>query len=560
MKCTRTDSARFELCTQCGQTGHIARRIGEQRVCSRCYRLPIATCSRCGKARPCFWASTDSPECKSCKQDPRVPEPCAVCGKVRRVRRRRDDGSALCDGCGSRIETCAGCGNRRRVGHRLPTGKALCRMCYEKRPEARKSCTECGVLERLHRHGLCNRCASRRLLAELLSPDGKMQPHTVPVFEALLAADAAGILAWLKRPGPREVLRAIGAAPQLVTHDYLNGLRPPKSVAHIRAGLVANGVLPPRDERMVALQNWIAAELTRLNSAEYVRVVRSFATWHHLRRLRQKLGDEHMTLGQVVGVRRDVKAAVDLLNWLSDRQVALHECSKDDIEGWLTEGPSTRYFARTFLSWSTKKRHAPKELKIPILPNDSAMPLIETDERWSIVRRLLHDEDIHAMDRVAGLLILLYAQPLSRIVQISVDQISTSGGTLKLGEAPVSLPPPLDALIKELRDHRRAHTLLGHADVPWLFPGGRAGGPLDATSLMRRLQAYGIRARPARNTTLMDLANQLPAVVISRLLGLHIDTATRWSAEAGNTRADYAAQLVAQPNRPSTAADPDAPA
>jgi hypothetical protein len=70
---------------------------------------------------------------------------------------------------------------------------------------------------------------------------------------------------------------------------------------------------------------------------------------------------------------------------------------------------------------------------------------------------------------------------------------------------------------------------------------GKANG--DRTT---RLKVYGIRARLARNTALMDLANQLPTVVISRLLGLHIRTATRWSAEAGHSRADYAAGLASQ--------------
>ena len=69
---------------------------------------------------------------------------------------------------------------------------------------------------------------------------------------------------------------------------------------------------------------------------------------------------------------------------------------------------------------------------------------------------------------------------------------------------------------------------------------------MGTAQLMTRLKVYGIRARPARNTALMDLANQLPTTVISRLLGLHIRTATRWSAEAGHSRADYAAGLASQ--------------
>jgi L-alanine-DL-glutamate epimerase-like enolase superfamily enzyme len=65
-----------------------------------------------------------------------------------------------------------------------------------------------------------------------------------------------------------------------------------------------------------------------------------------------------------------------------------------------------------------------------------------------------------------------------------------------------------------------------------LFPGGRPGGPLTSSQLLRRMTALGIQARPARNGTLMDLAAQLPAVVLARLLGVAVPTATRWTGVA----------------------------
>lgn len=548
--CVRADPVRFQQCSRCGRTAYIAQRVDEQRICGRCYRPPMGTCSRCGRTKPCHLSSTDSAICLSCEKFRRPPEPCAMCGKVRLVKRRRDDGRPVCAECNVTVAPCALCGHRKKVLARLPTGEALCRSCYAVHPAGRRICIDCGVLQRLRHHGLCNRCACRQLLTELLSHGATMQPHIVPIFEALFAADSVGILNWLRKPEPREVLRVIGAAPSLVTHDFLDELGPPRSVAHIRGGLVASGVLPPRDEGMIALQNTIDAEIARLDNVAYARVVRSFATWHHLRRLRRRLGDEHVKFDQIVVVRREVKAAVDLLDWLTDRQVTLAECRHSDIDDWLTDGPWTRYLARTFLSWSTKNGHAPKGLKIPMPPRDSVPPHIDADARWSLVRRLLHDESIDTVDRVGGLLILLYAQPLTRIVHLTVDQVSPSGDSLMLGETPVLLPPPIDALVDELRQQRHGRALIGRtADNPWLFPGGRAGRPLAARQLMRRLQVYGIRARPARNTTLMELANQLPAVVISRLLGLHAGTATKWSVEAGNPRADYAAELAARSRR-----------
>ncbi|MFJ2566597.1 hypothetical protein ACIO02_27310 [Streptomyces sp. NPDC087568] len=60
-----------------------------------------------------------------------------------------------------------------------------------------------------------------------------------------------------------------------------------------------------------------------------------------------------------------------------------------------------------------------------------------------------------------------------------------------------------------------------------------------------------------RNSALLDLAAELPAVVLSNLLGIHVHTATAWATEAGNTRPGYAAELARRnTQRPRTS---DAP-
>jgi hypothetical protein len=51
---------------------------------------------------------------------------------------------------------------------------------------------------------------------------------------------------------------------------------------------------------------------------------------------------------------------------------------------------------------------------------------------------------------------------------------------------------------------------------------------------------------------LIELAAEMPAAVISGLLGISIDRATRWAQDAGNTRPGYAAEVA---NRVSTPRD-----
>lgn len=62
-------------------------------------------------------------------------------------------------------------------------------------------------------------------------------------------------------------------------------------------------------------------------------------------------------------------------------------------------------------------------------------PAMAADVRWHIARRLLHDDTIELTDRVAGSLVLLYAQQLSRIIALTTDDIDRrdESVTVRLG-------------------------------------------------------------------------------------------------------------------------------
>ncbi|GAA3878232.1 hypothetical protein [Streptomyces lannensis] len=90
----------------------------------------------------------------------------------------------------------------------------------------------------------------------------------------------------------------------------------------------------------------------------------------------------------------------------------------------------------------------------------------------------------------------------------------------------MEIPPPLDGMIRELVHHPfgKAHRL-EPVPSPWLLPGPRTGRSMEPVSLSRRLKVLGIRPRPIRNASLMDLATEFPAFVFSRLLGFSEQTA-----------------------------------
>lgn len=63
------------------------------------------------------------------------------------------------------------------------------------------------------------------------------------------------------------------------------------------------------------------------------------------------------------------------------------------------------------------------------------------------------------------------------------------------------------------------------------------------------LRKVGVPPRLARNTAVIELAEELPAAVISKLLGFSIKRVAGWNIEAGNTNSRYAATVARREGR-----------
>ncbi len=68
--------------------------------------------------------------------------------------------------------------------------------------------------------------------------------------------------------------------------------------------------------------------------------------------------------------------------------------------------------------------------------------------------------------------------------------------------------------------------------------------------LAERLRELGIRSGQARSTALFQLATDLPAAVLARLLGIHIAVAAAWQRASAGDWAAYAAEVSRRSNRP----------
>ncbi|MEU9383305.1 hypothetical protein AB0D38_20985, partial [Streptomyces sp. NPDC048279] len=139
------------------------------------------------------------------------------------------------------------------------------------------------------------------------------------------------------------------------------------------------------------------------------------------------------------------------------------------------------------------------------------------------------------------------------VSQLAVDDVHFGGNTVSItfGTSPVVLPAPLASLVRELAASLRGKAKIGTPeDVPWLLPGGHPGRPLTDSQIGIRLHKIGIRPKQDRSTALFTLATELPAAILARMLGVHIEVAVQWQQASAGDLAAYAAD-VSRRTRPT---------
>lgn len=531
-------------CGRCGRVRPIARRAtqGGPDICVSCFRLPVAACGSCGRHRPCTFVAAGAPICASCS--PRAVAACAHCGEQRPPCARWPEGP-VCEPCYraalARRGTCEGCDVERRLVSPPGADARLCCDCAGVAPLVR--CADCGIEDRPYTDGRCVRCALVERCARLL---GGPRAELAGLHHAIVSArQPYSAHNWLRHSGGAAILAEIASGALALTHEALDAHPSPGAARYVRQMLVVGGVLPIRDEALVALETWATERVEAVGDPEHRRVLRAYATWGVLRRVRQRAEQANAVRTPTRHAKTRLLAAIAFLAWLAERDRTLADAEQGDIEAWLAEGPASAHEVKDFVGWAAQRK-ATGRFEIPSPPLREGTTL-DDDERWAIVARLLHDDDLDVTDRVAGCLVLLYAQQLSRIVAMTLDQVISDGDDvyLSLGAGRTPVPEPLGSLVVELVAAGRSHVGLGSpAPHTWLFPGLHPGRPLHPGHLGERLNKLGIDARAGRRSALMHLAGQLPAAVLAEMLHLHATTAVHWVAAAGGDWSTYAAQVA----------------
>ncbi|WP_329168994.1 hypothetical protein OG709_34855 [Streptomyces sp. NBC_01267] len=469
---------------------------------------------------------------------------CTRCDRALRLGANHWPEGYICRSCMTRAletyGTCTGCGVERLTPGLAADGGKLCSDCAGGIGDF--FCEQCGQEARRYRRGVCGRCVLTERLRELLDDGtGSVHAELLPLFDALRQIRRPwGALTWTNKPHTQRNLRALALKEVPLTHDGLSQLHPWRSVAYLRDLLMQSGVLPPADRQLLLFQRWLAEKLPAVGDAGHRRLLELFATWHVQRRLNSLADRGPLTSKQVQQARNEIRLATAFLDHLAERGRTLAECTQADVDTWYAGGYTARRLTHAFLRWAMRSKHL---LKVAVSHRSTSNPApLAQHQRLTLLRQAVDQGDIPLQDRVVAALVLLYAQPLTRIARLTTDDVLHEDGEVlvRLGDPPSPVPEPLAGMLLTYLDQRPNTMTATNPNARWLFPGRRAGQPMTPHTLELRLRHLGFPTQRGRTAAIRHLVLQAPAPVIARMLGYHDDTTAQLAAEAGGTWRHYA--------------------
>ncbi len=437
----------------------------------------------------------------------------------------------------SRIRgACPGCDGKRLLVGRDRDGRAICVDCagistificatygHEGKQWYRRTCLSCSL--------------QRRLRTVLDDGTGQVPAKLVPLLDKLTAmANPISGLTWLNKPDVRARLRGLADGSFPLSHDGVDAMPGSQGREFLRELLIDVGLLPGRDKYLAAFERWQTGRLASIDDPAARREIARYLRWRHHKNLTVRSQADQLRAGHTNLARDHTDAAVRFLRFVSDRGIGLGDLDQQHVDAWFATAANPAS-AVDFIAFAIRSRRC-RLLQLPP-PKRRFQPGCAPARLAEMTERLLTDEVIPLAERVAGLLVVLLAQPTTRICQLRLDDIGDDGTVLTLGADPVPLPEPLAVLVSRYACERinRATT---NTNTTYLFPGRRPNEHITAMQLGNRLRQLGI-TRAERQGALTHLLQQVPAPIVAKATGYSTATTAIRTTQTGGDWATYAA-------------------
>jgi hypothetical protein len=279
-------------------------------------------------------------------------------------------------------------------------------------------------------------------------------------------------MTWIQQPHVTAFLRQLAATP-VITHTRIDELPASRTREYVRGLLVEHNALPRRDELSARFSEWSEQALERVTSQKNRDIIRRYIRWHHQRRVNQ-MGE--VTQGTFLRAKQSVTVAIELLNWLTERDTELGEVNQAHLDRWQAEGPTTRGIASRFLDWATRTSLVDPSLKLQPHRRGTS-PRLDAAAQAELVHGLSHTTDMSPRDRAAAILVLVFGQQVSDIVQLTLDDVKVTEDlvTVTFGAVEIALTSPLDEPWRELAATPTHDQTAAHPNSNWVFRGGSPG-------------------------------------------------------------------------------------
>ncbi|MCV7146973.1 hypothetical protein H7I92_14060 [Mycobacterium riyadhense] len=438
---------------------------------------------------------------------------------------------------------CAFCGAQRLLPGRSPTGQDICRDCAG--ITTNLDCDSCGGEAERLRGGKCARCVVTHDLEQILKPHAPPDMRLKRLIAELAAVPRPeSIITWMRHPVTAALLTKIGTRELHLSHDAFDALPASRSLEHLREMLVHHHMMPERgDPRLARFETWLARRLETLQPTPAIHTpIEQFARWHHLRRLRENTDPTRNMDNATRGAKQEITEAGKFLRWLLDEHhTTINDLQQAHLDAYLSEGTTTRSTIRNFIQWRTRAGIAPPFKTGYRLARTT--PLTSSRQRLELIKAVAEAEHTALSIRIAGLILLLYGTPVSRISELTLDDVDTTPTrtTIKVGDLPAPVPEALLPLFHRHLADRGNHRTMNHRSR-WLFPGTRAGQHISEQVLMKSLRScLKIDIKAARNGVLHDLTKEIDPVSLADLLGYSTQVMNIHAARAAVPMATYPA-------------------
>lgn len=444
---------------------------------------------------------------------------------VAKIRVRWPDGP-VCGACFTEAThtrgRCPRCLETRMLPGRSPNRQPICRDCAGITTDL--TCTRCNREIERFRAGLCIRCALQDDLTAVLKPGDNLSLHRL--ISLLTETGRPESIYTYMRPGTRarELLNSIGDRTLPLTHAAFDALPRSTAAEHLRYLLMHHRIMPGRgNEKLVRFEQWLATRVSDLPDDGTAQTIERFATWHHLKRIRDRAADPTVNLETVThAAKQEITEAAKLLIWLHDtHRIGADELRQTHIDEYLSIGPSTHKHVRNFARWLNRQGRRPYgKLDVPFRP-----PTFRADDHPTgtyrtrpQLPRLQPRHHIYAPCRPHSAALGSphqqdrHAQP-GRHQQHSRGHVPQAGHHTRRNTRSTNRDVLEPAPGKREPEHHQHEHKLG------LFPGTRAGQHIHPATLSERLKVLGIDGQRARNATLRDLTQEVDARTLMDLLG-----------------------------------------